>query len=258
MNELGLLLAMLGVSLAINIAMFLVAYKYKTDKLTDISYAVTFVVLAVVALFIGQSDFMKYVLVAMISVWACRLGGFLLIRVWRTGRDSRFDDMRDDFVKFGRFWVAQAVSVWAILLPSIFVLTGGAMQFGAVAIAGFVIWMVGLMCEATADWQKYRFSQDPANKNKWIATGIWRYSRHPNYFGEIMVWVGVYLFVFASLEGWMLWVGLVSPLFIASLLLFVSGIPILEKSADQRWGNDPKYQAYKRRTSILVPMPPKH
>jgi len=118
---------------------------------------------------------------------------------------------------------------------------------------GVAVWAIGLVCETIADLQKMAFSNDPANKDKWIDTGIWHYSRHPNYFGEILVWVGVYLYTLASLPLLPAVIGLVSPAFIIILLLFISGIPILEKSADKRWGSESKYQAYKKRTSILIP-----
>jgi len=117
------------------------------------------------------------------------------------------------------------------------------------------VWFVGLVLEATADLQKYRFSRDPKNKGAWIDEGVWRYSRHPNYFGEILVWVGVYLLAFPALIGWEKVIGLASPVLIICLLLFVSGVPLLEKAADARWGNEPAYKRYKRRTSILILLP---
>ncbi len=116
-------------------------------------------------------------------------------------------------------------------------------------------WTVGLIIETIADVQKIQFKNNPANKGKWIESGIWRYSRHPNYFGEIVVWIGVYIVAATSLPFVQAAIGLISPLFIIVLLLFVSGIPILEKSADKRWGNDPAYKKYKKRTSLLIPLP---
>lgn len=250
------LMITLGVSLLLNIVLFLIAFRFQTDRLTDASYAITFITLACYGLLAG-ADTAKVVLVCMITLWALRLGGFLLYRIWHTGVDHRFDEVRNNFFSFAKFWVAQGISVWVILLPALMALLSDSMTFTAVSFAGVLIWATGLLIEATADWQKYQFSQKPTNKNKWIETGIWRYSRHPNYFGEILVWIGVYLFVVSSLTPLQALIGLVSPLFIMCLLLFVSGIPILEKSADKRWGDNKKYREYKQQTSILLPLPRK-
>lgn len=242
------------VSLAINLSMFLVAFRLQSDKLTDISYAATFVTIALWGFAVSRGDVFHTVLLVMVLLWALRLGGFLLYRVIKSGKDARFDDMRGDFLKFGRFWFAQAITVWVVMIPSVFAFHAvGALE--GLQIAALVVWLIGLACESVADFQKLAFSNDPRNKDKWIASGIWKYSRHPNYFGEILVWIGVYLYVLSSLSLAETIVGLVSPLFIMVLLLFVSGIPILEKSADKRWGKLAAYQRYKKQTNVLIPLP---
>lgn len=251
------LLLLLGVALGINLAMFLVAYKLQTDKLTDISYAVTFIVLALTALFLGEPDAAKVIGAVMVCTWAVRLGSFLLYRVSKVGKDSRFDEIRGNFKKFLWFWVSQGFSVWVILIPILLLAGSKHTAFSALSILGLLIWAGGLALEAVADLQKFWFTSDPKNKGKWIDEGVWSTSRHPNYFGEISVWVGVYLFAVSSLETWQVVVAIASPLFITSLLLFVSGIPKLEKSADERWGGKAAYREYKRRTSLLVPSPKK-
>lgn len=243
------------VSLVINLSMFLVAFRFQSDKLTDISYAVTFATIAIWGFTLSDKSWFHAILLTMVLLWALRLGGFLLYRVIKNGKDARFDDMRGDFLKFGKFWLAQAVTVWVMMIPSIFAFDT-APTVSTLQIIGGVVWLIGLLCETAADFQKLAFSSNPANKGKWIATGIWKYSRHPNYFGEILVWSGIYLYAVTSLSLLQAVIGLVSPLFIITLLLFVSGIPILEKSADKRWGSDPAYKAYKKRTSILIPLPP--
>lgn len=249
-----LLYALLA-SLGINIIMFVIAYKWRTDRLTDISYAATFVTLAILGLLSQPVTTSRIILSLIITMWAIRLGGFLLMRIWRTGIDHRFDDMRDSFRRFGKFWLLQGITVWVIMLPALLALRTETFAWSTLAFVGAAVWLVGLYIETTADLQKYRFSQNPQNKDKWIENGIWKYSRHPNYFGEILVWIGVYFVAFTALDGVWRIIGLASPLFIITLLLFVSGIPPLEKSADKRWGNDPKYRAYKKRTSVLVPLP---
>ncbi len=242
------------VSFAINFSMFFVAFRLQSDKLTDISYAATFATIAIWGFIFSQGERYHIILLVMILIWALRLGGFLLYRVIKTGRDARFDGMREDFLKFGKFWVAQAITVWVMMIPSVLAF-GTTSTIGPLQIVALAVWLIGLLCESVADFQKFAFSRNPKNKNRWIETGIWQYSRHPNYFGEILIWVGVYIYVVSGLSAIQAIIALVSPLFIIALLLFVSGIPILEKSADKRWGNIAAYKAYKKKTSILVPLP---
>ena len=248
------LVVALGVSLLINLSMFLVAFRLQSDKLTDVSYSVTFVTIAAWAFAMSDHSWYHVTLLVMVGLWAVRLGGFLLYRVLKKGKDGRFDGMRGSFIKFGRFWLTQAATVWIVMIPAVLAF-GETPKLGLVAVVGIVVWAVGLLCETVADFQKLAFSSKPANKDKWIDTGIWSYSRHPNYFGEILVWIGVYMYVVPSLSLVQAVIGIVSPVFIITLLLFVSGIPILEKSADKRWGNVAAYRQYKKRTNILVPLP---
>jgi steroid 5-alpha reductase family enzyme len=114
------------------------------------------------------------------------------------------------------------------------------------------VWIVGFTVEVVSDRQKRRFRQDPANAGRFITTGLWAWSRHPNYFGEIVLWLGIALIALPALSGWQ-YVTLISPLFVYLLLSRVSGIPPLESRAEERWGNDPEFQAYKARTPVLFP-----
>lgn len=132
---------------------------------------------------------------------------------------------------------------------------GNSDELGPTAFVGLAIFIVGLAIETMADLQKSKFRNDVNNKGKWINSGLWRYSRHPNYFGEIIVWIGFYVFALQSLDLNSALIALVSPVFISLLLVFVSGIPLLEKSADKKWGNDKEYLDYKRKTSILLLLP---
>lgn len=240
------------ISLGINFLMFLPAFYFKTDKLTDISYAATFIAIALFMVFNTEITFGKTILLLMIITWAVRLGGYLLMRIRKIGRDKRFDDMRESFLRFGRFWVLQAVSVWVIMISST-LFFANTLNLTTLSLVGFIVWLAGLLIEGFADYQKFKFSNNPNNKGKWIEEGLWKYSRHPNYLGEIMVWVGVYLFAYPSLSGMEILVGLASPVFIIVLLLFVSGIPILEKSSDKKWGDRKDYQDYKKRVGVLLP-----
>jgi steroid 5-alpha reductase family enzyme len=248
----------LGFSVAFNLAMFLIAFRRGTDKLTDVSYAITFVALAVFGVFRSQEmSVAKWIVFYMVVFWAVRIGWFLFMRIQKTGKDKRFDDMRSNFWKFLSFWLLQAVTAWVVMLGAMKFLFEGVEPIRGFIVLGGAIWIIGLLLESVADLQKLHFMKNKKNKDKWIASGLWKYSRHPNYFGEILVWFGIYVFVVSGLEGTAQLLSVISPIFIMFLLLFVSGVPLLEKSADARWGRDKKYQQYKNSTSIIVPLPPK-
>jgi len=132
----------------------------------------------------------------------------------------------------------------------------GAPGFGPWAIAGAAIWLVGLAIEAVSDAQKSAFKGTEKNRGRFISSGLWRYSRHPNYFGEMLVWWGLFVYAVPFLDGAAFAVA-IGPVFLTLLLLFVSGIPLLERSAEAKYGADPAYREYRRRTSILVPLPPR-
>lgn len=251
---------LLAVAVAINMAGFLAAYFLRSDKLTDFSYGSSFLILAAAALGANQNSKTKDLIVFIVVLWGVRLTGFLLVRVIKAKKDRRFDGVRDNFWKFGAFWVGQGILAWVIMLPVLFLLNNNLTAHGLkpLAAVGALISLIGLVIETTADLQKFRFNQDPKNKNKWIENGLWKFSRHPNYFGEILVWVGTYIYCFSYISSAQRIVGLASPVSITLMLLFVTGIPKLEKYADQKWGNNKDYKSYKQHTSMLVPLPNKH
>jgi steroid 5-alpha reductase family enzyme len=245
------------VSFAINAVFFAVAAIRKTDVVTDLSYSLSFAVLAIALPFLGAGDAVQLVASVLVVIWAVRLGGYLFTRIRRIKVDHRFDEMRDHPLRFARFWILQAIAVAVIMLPvSYAVSRDEAPAFGVWAIVGIGVWLVGLAIEAVADQQKSTFKSSPEGRDRFIDSGLWKYSRHPNYFGEILVWWGLFAYAVPFLDGWA-WLVALGPVFITLLLLFVSGIPLLERSADEKYGDDPAYREYKRRTSILVPLPPR-
>jgi steroid 5-alpha reductase family enzyme len=251
---LGSIVTALIISLAINLLMFFIAFRLNSDKLTDASYAISFIALAVFVL-IKSSSINNYVLLGslMVIIWAIRIGGFLLYRVIKAGKDKRFDEIRDSFINFGKFWLGQALTVWILTLPLI-TSAKSTKPLGLLSIIGILVWLVGLLIEAAADNQKRIFKNKSKTIHEWIDEGLWHYSRHPNYFGEILVWFGIYIYSFNHLDSLGKLIGLVSPVFIFLLLRFISGIPILEKSADKKWGKDPAYKTYKKQTNLLIPI----
>jgi steroid 5-alpha reductase family enzyme len=125
-------------------------------------------------------------------------------------------------------------------------------ELDLITLIGFLVWVFGFTMEVIADYQKSCFNADPNNIGKFIQSGLWSRSRHPNYFGEIVLWIGITLITLPVLQGWQ-WVALISPIFVTLLLTRVSGIPLLEKKADQKWGGQADYEAYKKRTPVLFP-----
>lgn len=243
---------LLLISLGIQIILFIPAFILKTDKLTDFSYSLTFIILSGIMYLKSDQDIFKLILFLMIATWGFRLGYYLVKRIWKIGRDKRFDEIRMNFTKFLSFWLFQGAVIPLILIPSIFFFNLE-ISYSPVLIFGFVVWLTGFLTEAISDFQKYRFINNPKNKDKWVNTGLWKISRHPNYFGEILCWVGIYFYTFSSLVGIQKLISLISPLTIFVLLLFVSGIPKLEEKADKKWGKDKDYQKYKEKTAVLIP-----
>lgn len=216
------LLTTFFIALGLNIIMFVPAYIWKTDKLTDISYAVTFALLGVISIVIGGISIPSIILVAAILLWSIRLGSYLLIRIHKIGRDKRFDEMRKSFWRFGRFWILQGLTVWVVLVPSMLFLVKSPKNLPWYAYIGLTIWAFGLAIETVADMQKFKFINNIDNKGKWIDTGIWKYSRHPNYFGEITLWFGLYAFVFGNLTAGEALIGIIGPLYITILIWLLS------------------------------------
>ncbi len=237
------------ISIGINVLFFIPAYIFQTDKLTDFTYSLTYILLIVFLFFITPYSVLNLLLMSIVVLWALRLGIYLFIRINKMKRDKRFDGLRKSFVKFGGFWILQGFAVWVILIPSFFFMNSEVQRLCWI---GLFVWILGFVIETIADYQKFKFKQNKANKGLFIKNGLWKYSRHPNYFGEILCWLGIYLLTILSLEQKFMVIGLISPIFISILLIFVSGLPQLEKTANDRWANDKEYQEYKEMTSILI------
>jgi len=243
-------------SMGINIFMFVPAFIFKTDKLTDISYAVTFAFVASLAYWFSEQSLAHTLLLFAIIAWSLRLGGFLLIRINKMGKDSRFDGRREKFWSFLSFWLLQGASVFVVLVASLLLFDTAEPVVTWLSWVGLFVFASGLLLEAAADIQKFRFKFSGKKKRQeWIDEGVWRMSRHPNYLGEMMVWSGLYIFALPSLSGLAVYSGLISPLYIIGLLLFVSGVPLLEKYADKKWGDKKAFQQYRKEVPLLVPTP---
>lgn len=234
---------------------FVPAWVFQTERYFDLTGGVSFI--ATVALAAGLHPDLSlrgWVLVLLVSIWAARLAIFLFQRIHKSGRDRRFDDMKSKFWQFLLAWTLAGAWVFITLAAALAAITrvddSGPDLF---LLAGSAIWLFGFVFEVIADFQKSAFRADPDNSDKFITSGLWAYSRHPNYFGEIVLWTGVAIIAMPVLEGWQ-WLTLISPGFVALLLTRISGIPMLEASARKRWGDDPEYQRYVQTTPVLIPL----
>ena len=250
--------ALYGLAFLIQWIVFMPSYLLRSERFFDITGSVTYVSVTAIAVSLSTPvDARSALLLGLVVVWALRLGTFLLRRVLRAGKDDRFDRIKGSFARLLLTWTLQGLWVSLTLAASLAAITSGARQpLGVAAFIGLALWLVGFGLEATADAQKNRFRSNPANKGEFIRSGLWSWSRHPNYFGEILLWTGIAVIAAPVLSGWQ-WTTMISPVFVALLITRISGIPMLEKRANEKWGERDDYRAYKRRTSILIPRPPR-
>jgi steroid 5-alpha reductase family enzyme len=231
------------------------AYLRQTEHYFDLTGSVTYVAAALFGLWVG-GDARSMLLALLVCVWAVRLGSFLFSRVRETGGDGRFDRIKRDFGQFLMTWTLQGLWVFVTLAPALAAMTSTSSRpLGVFALLGTLVWLLGFTIEVVADAQKRRFRRQPENRERFISSGLWAYSQHPNYFGEIVLWCGIALIAVPVLSGWQ-WLTMISPLFVYVLLTRISGIRMLDARAKRRWGNDAEYTDYRRRTSRLVLWPP--
>lgn len=257
----GLPLFTLCIALAFIIQwlVFIPSYINKTEKYFDLTGSITYITVTLLAVLLsGGADARAFLLLTVIVIWAVRLGSFLFGRIRKSGKDARFDSLKKSLLRFLQTWTLQGLWVSFTLAAALAAITAQVkVDLGGSALVGFLVWVFGFGIEVVADYQKSVFRKDPTNNGKFIQNGLWSWSRHPNYFGEIVLWLGVAIITFPALAGWQL-LTLISPVFIFLLLTRVSGIPLLEKRANEKWGGQEDYEAYKARTSVLVPFPPSH
>ncbi|NTW44322.1 MAG: DUF1295 domain-containing protein [Anaerolineaceae bacterium] len=243
-----------GLAYLIQWLAFIPAYRLQTEKFFDLTGSITYIsVISIAALLSKGMDMRSILLWGLVVIWAIRLGTFLFRRIRKAGKDDRFDELKPSFIRFLNVWTIQGLWVTFTMAAALVAITSmNRKELDIFAIIGFLVWILGFSIEVAADAQKSRFGANPENKGKFIQTGLWSRSRHPNYFGEILLWVGVTIIAFPVLQGWQ-WIALISPVFVTLLLTRVSGVPLLEKKADQKWGGQADYEAYKKKTPVLIP-----
>ncbi|MHA1952622.1 MAG: DUF1295 domain-containing protein [Candidatus Heimdallarchaeaceae archaeon] len=246
------------IAFAIQWLAFIPSFIFKTEKFFDITGSITYATVIIIAVVLGPAISIRSILLmVLVLIWTSRLGIFLLRRILKAGDDKRFDEIKKSFLRLLGAWTLQGLWVSFTLAAALAATTieqpatYNAYDL-ALLIIGILVWMLGFGFEAIADYQKNQFRKVPENKGKFIRSGLWSISRHPNYFGEITIWIGIALIALPSLVTWR-FATLISPIFVILLLTLISGIPLLEKRADSKWGEQEDYEEYKKNTPVLIP-----
>ena len=236
---------------------FIPAYVFQTEKFYDLTGSLTYLSviwfsLTVSSEYFANLNLANLVIVLLITFWAIRLGSFLFMRIHKDGEDKRFRTIKPSASQFFMTWTLQGL--W-VSLCSMCALTAISSDSGLIVnpifFAGLVLFIFGFLLEIIADKQKSKFRAIPENKNKFISSGLWARSRHPNYFGEIVLWTGIAVMSFSSLEG-LQYLTLISPIFTYVLLVYISGVRMLEARGDIKWGENEDYRNYKENTPVLL------
>ena len=238
---------------------FIPSYLAKTEKFYDITGTVAYITVLYIAStlttysFDHQLELRSQVAIALVVIWAVRLGLFLFIRVLKVGEDRRFREAKQSFSKYLLWWSMSALWVFLTTANALtLIINNTNVSDDLYFYFGISLWGFGFLFEVLADEQKRKFRTNKNNKNRFISTGLWGISRHPNYFGEILLWVGMAIIALPTLKGWQ-HVTLISPIFIYFLLTRISGVNLLEQRADKKWSGDEDYKKYKKQVPVLIP-----
>ncbi|MEM7575300.1 MAG: DUF1295 domain-containing protein [Bacteroidota bacterium] len=235
-------------SLGFNLLLFLVAYLLRTDKLTDIAYSLTFILLVIYSYYASEQSEVDLIFTIAVGAWGLRLGGFLLYRILRIGRDQRFDNIRENFVSFLGFWLMQGITCFIVLLPVLLVHQSTEKSGGFLFGFGLGLAFTGWLFEAIADYQKFTFKQ--ANPDTFMNKGVWANIQHANYTGELFFWWALFM---ASMPYVHWYVAILGPIWISFIIVRFSGISILQQKWEEKYGEDPEFRAWKERSWKLVP-----
>ena len=246
------------IAFAVQWICFIPSWFLHSERFFDLVGSATYLTVAVVSLLaIPKIDTRSILLGLMICLWGLRLGTFLFARVQAVGHDARFNLIKHKFAWFLMTWTVQGLWVLITSSAALAAITSSKRSdFGIIGIIGIILWLTGFVIEIVADEQKRKFKLDPSKQNSFITDGLWGWSQHPNYFGEIVLWIGVSLVALPGLSSWQYFT-LISPVFVFILLTRISGLPMLNSAARKRWGDDPEFMAYKKSTPVLIPRPPK-
>lgn len=258
-NGYPILFFCLSASFLVHWIIFIPSFLAKTEKFYDITgtlaYLITLYLASVLTSYSSGASLepRTLIIIGMVSFWALRLGIFLFIRVLKVGEDRRFREAKKSFSKYLVWWTMSALWVFLTTANALtLIINNKKLVNQPIFYLGLLIWFIGILFEIIADEQKRRFRLNEKNRGKFISSGLWSISRHPNYFGEIILWIGIAIISLPTLSGFQ-YVTLISPLFIYLLLTRISGVNLLEESSDKKWGDLQEYEQYKRETPVLVP-----
>jgi len=242
------------VAVLLQIIFFIPSFLLKTEKYYDLVGSLTYITTVSLAYFsVENKTMIDSIIYFYVMVWALRLGIYLFRRVRNDGKDVRFEQAKRHFLWFLQYWMGQALWVSLTASPAIIgILSPEDDLLPLLAMIGMALWLSGFTIESVSDYQKRVFRKENDPSEAFIHTGLWARSRHPNYFGEIMLWTGIAVIASNTLTG-IEYITLVSPIFVYILLTRMSGINKLEQIADERYGHLEEYQRYKRNTPVLVP-----
>ena len=245
---------LLLLSVIIQVIFFIPSFILKTEKLYDLIGSTTYIIVITIAyLSVNTKTATDTILFLFVVLWGTRLGTYLFRRIQRDSEDVRFEKAKRNFFWFLQYWMGQALWVSITSCAAVIsILNTEPNTLGINGIIGILIWLIGFSFEVIADFQKNNFKKAENTNDKFISDGLWSISRHPNYFGEITLWIGIYIISFTSFSGYE-YLSIVSPVFVYILLTRMSGINMLEKIADERYGNINSYIEYKNNTPILIP-----
>jgi steroid 5-alpha reductase family enzyme len=253
----SILLSTAGAALLAFFVLWMISVLVRDASIVDPFWGFSFIVIAWVAFIVSDDPGIRQTLVAiLVTVWGLRLSLFLAVRNFGHGEDYRYQAMRRRWgsrfplVSLGTVFVLQAALSWTVSLPAQVTMTASD-GLGWLAVIGLALWAIGLFFETVGDWQLARFKADESNAGKVMDHGLWRYTRHPNYFGDFCVWWGIFLVAITGTS--MAWT-VIGPFVMSTLLLRVSGVSLLEKTISKR---RPGYEEYVRKTSAFFPRPPK-
>ena len=253
-NNFSIFALVVGLAFTINYLAFIPAYIFQTEKFFDLVGSLTYITITIIALYLTKNLGTRSKLLAtLVIIWAVRLGSFLFSRIMKDGKDHRFDEIKPNFLRYLNTWNLQGFWVTITAAAALIAITSTRqIELDYFAYIGLTIWIIGFLIEVIADYQKRQFKKDPTNKGQFIKSGLWSKSRHPNYFGEIFLWFGIFIISIPTFQTWQ-WVAILSPISVYLLITKVTGVPMLEKNADKKWGGQEDYEQYKKDTPILIP-----
>jgi steroid 5-alpha reductase family enzyme len=236
---------------------YIPAFIFKTEKFYDLTGSLTYITAISFALYSTNTsqnlDLGSLIIGAAIIIWAVRLGSFLFMRIHKDKKDGRFDSIKTSFSQFFMTWTLQGM--WVFICSSaalVAIASPTGVIINSVFFLGLALFVLGFAVEVIADNQKTKFRSIPENKDQFINEGLWARSRHPNYFGEITLWTGITVMGISTFEG-MNYLAIFSPVFSYLLLVYVSGVRMLEFRGHKKWGHLDEYNSYKKNTPKLIP-----